>query len=204
MTAALRILVAEDERDTREYLVELLSRLGHQAVGVENGRQLVDLARQVEPDLVLADIQMPELDGIRAAELVNAERDTPFFLVSAHHEAELLQRVVADHIMAYLVKPVKEAAVKVALAVAMARFRQYQEVRKEAADLRQALEDRKVIERAKGALMGRLRVDEEEAFRRLRKAANDGSLKLVAAARRVLAADEVLRELEGAPAGRTP
>ena len=99
--------------------------------------------------------------------------------------------------MAYLVKPVKEADVAAAVTVAMMRFRQYQAVRKEAPDLRQALEDRKAIERAKGALMKRLRVDEDEAFRRLRRKASADNLKLVEAARRVLAAEEVFRQMEG-------
>src|SRR5689334_24977832 len=104
---ALRILVADDERDTREYLQHVLSRLGHQVAGASTGRQLTDLARQVEPDLVVTDIKMPDMDGIDAARSINAARETPVILISAHHEKELVARAGADNIMAYLVKPVE-------------------------------------------------------------------------------------------------
>jgi two-component system, response regulator PdtaR len=98
--------------------------------------------------------------------------------------------------MGYLVKPVKEADVKTAITVAMRRFHHFLAVAREAASLRQALEDRKVIERAKGITMKRLRVDEEEAFRRLRKIASDENRKLVEVAQTVTAAEDVFRKLE--------
>jgi response regulator NasT len=196
MTRPLRILVADDERDTREYLVEILTRLGHDAASAASGRQLAELAHHTEPDLVITDIKMPELDGIDAAGVLNREREVPVILVSAYHGPELLERAGAAQVMGYLIKPVGPAEVEAAVTVAMARFEQYRQVRREAADLKQALEDRKQIERAKGTLMLRLAVDEEEAFRRLRRLASDGNLKLAEAARRVLAADEIFRQMD--------
>ena len=196
MTHSLRILGADDERDMREYLQELLTRLGHQAAGVETGLQLAELARHVRPDLVITDIKMPDMDGIEAAALINREQEVPVLLVSAHHGPELLARTGGAHIMGYLIKPVGPADVEAALAVAMARFEQYKVVRKEAQDLKQALEDRKVIERAKGIVMRRLAVDEDEAFRRLRRMASDGNLKLAEAARRVLNAEETFQQMD--------
>jgi response regulator NasT len=197
MTRALRIALADDERDTREYLGQLLTRLGHQVVSASTGQQLVELAKVGEPDLIITDIKMPDLDGIDAAELINQQRETPAILVTGHHNAELLKRVTGTHVMAYLVKPIEPPDVEAAIAVALARFEQYREVRREAADLRQALEDRKLIERAKGAVMKRLRVDEDEAFRRLRHVANDAGQKVVEVARKVLAAEEIYQQLEG-------
>jgi response regulator NasT len=196
MNRPLRILVADDERDTREYLQEMLSRLGHQVAGAANGRQLTDLARHVEPDLVITDIKMPDMDGIDAAREVNREREVPVILVTAHHDAGLLERATADNIMGYLIKPVTPADVESALAVAMARFGQYHQARKEATELRQALEDRKLIERAKGVIMKRTHVGEDEAFRRLRKVASDGNLRLADGARKVMAAEEVFQRME--------
>jgi response regulator NasT len=198
MTRKLRILVADDERDTREYLYQILARQGHEVAGAETGRQLLELCRQVQPDLVVTDIRMPDMDGLEAAAAVNQERETPVILVSAHHEADYLRRATQDNIMGYLVKPVGPADVEVAVAVALARFEQYRLARQEAAGLKQALEDRKLIERAKGAVMKRLNVDEDEAFRRLRKLASDGNLKLVDAARKVLAAEEVFQQVHRA------
>jgi len=116
-------------------------------------------------------------------------------LVSAHHDADLLQRAGAEPVMAYLVKPVKQADVESAIRLAMLRFEQFQTLHKEAATLRQALEDRKVIERAKGSVMKRLGVDEAEAFRRIKKLASDHNRKVVEVSQRVLSAEEVFREL---------
>jgi response regulator NasT len=108
----------------------------------------------------------------------------------------LTQRASNDHVMAYLVKPVKQADIEVAITMALARFEQFQAVRREARTLAKALEDRKVIERAKGVIMKRLRVDEQEGFRRLKKYASDHNLKLVEFAHTLLSAEEVFAGME--------
>src|SRR5262245_35169834 len=159
MTSAphLRIAIADDERDMRDYLQEALPRLGHTVVAAaENGRQLVDRIRDTPPDLVITDIKMPDMDGIELSTVINRDRPVPVILVSAHHDAETLTRLGVDHIMGYLIKPVSEPDLKAAIALAMIRFRHFIALVKETADLRQALEDRKVIERAKGVIMRRL------------------------------------------------
>src|SRR5262249_55730536 len=154
MTRPLRIAIADDQRDVREYLSELLPRLGHEVVAAaESGRQLVERCRAAPPDLVIADVRMPDLDGVEAARVLNAERPVPVILLSAHHDEQTLARAEADNVLGYLVKPIKEADVRAAIAVAVQRFRQYQALAREASDLRQALEERKLIERAKGAVM---------------------------------------------------
>jgi response regulator NasT len=197
VSKSLRIAVADDELDVREYFQELLPRLGHEVVAVaRTGRELAEKAAVAKPDLVITDIKMPDMDGIEAAMAVNRTQQVPVILVSAHHDAEMLTRAAADHIMGYLVKPVREADVKTAIAIATLRFQHFLAVAKEAADLRQALEDRKVIERAKGIVMKRMRVDEEEAFRRLRKMANDQNRKLVEVAHVIASAEDVFRQLE--------
>ena len=193
----LRIALADDEPDVRDYLKEMLPRLGHQVVGVAaNGRQLSDVVRSTAPDLVITDIKMPDMDGIESSIEVNRHKQIPVILISAHHDAETLTRVGADHIMGYLIKPISEPELKAAIALAMSRFQHYMALVKEATDLRQALEDRKIIEKAKGIVMRRLRVDEDEAFRRLRKHASDQNQKLAEIGRRVIAAEEIFHELE--------
>jgi response regulator NasT len=196
MSRPLRIAVAEDERSMREYLRELLPRLGHEVVAVEGGRQLVELCRTSPPDLILTDIRMADMDGLEAAAEVNREHSVPVVLISAYHDEALRARARQEYVMAYLVKPVKQADLETALDLAMLRFEFFQAVRREAADLRQALEDRKLIERAKGTVMRRLGVDEPEAFRRLRKVSADQNRKLVEVARTVLAAEEAFQALE--------
>jgi response regulator NasT len=201
MTAAtrrLRIAAADDERDTRQFFQEVLPHLGHEVVALAStGRELIERCRATSPDLVIADIRMPEVDGIEAAATLNRERSVPFILVSAHQDSELLARAGAEHVMAYLTKPVKPPDLAAAVTIAMARFLQYETVRREASDLRQALEDRKLIERAKGIVIRRLGTDEQEAFRRMRKLSSDRNLKLVQVARSILTAEEIFADLEG-------
>jgi response regulator NasT len=195
MTEPLRIAVADDELDMRDYFVKILPRLGHRVVIVaENGAQLVEQCRVARPDLVITDIKMPDLDGIDAALRLYQERPVPVILVSAYHDAELIGRAEADHIMGYLVKPIKQADLEPVIALTMRRFEQFEQLRHEAADLRQALENRKLIERAKGILMKRAALDEASAFRRLQKTASDKNLKLVEVARMIVTAEEAFQQ----------
>jgi two-component system, response regulator PdtaR len=194
MTRSLRIVVADDEPRMLQYFQKILPRLGHEVVGTaENGTQLVDRCARTQPDLVITDINMPELDGIDAANRICEQFPLPVILVSAHSEDALIRRAEADHILAYLVKPIKQADLEPAIAIAMRRFEQFQATRQEASDLRQALEDRKIIERAKGVLMKQTGVSEPDAFRRLQKMAMDRRCKLVQAADMILAAKDALK-----------
>jgi response regulator NasT len=99
MMQYLRIAVADDEPDMRDYFKKSLSRLGHQVVAVaQNGRELVEQCRAVRPDLVITDIKMPDMDGIDAATQIDRDGPIPVILVSAFHEPELIARAEADHI----------------------------------------------------------------------------------------------------------
>ena len=106
--------------------MELLPRLGHEVVGRgrQSGRNLIERVRATKPDLVIADIKMPDMDGIEAAQAVNREMAVPVILVSGHHDDELVNRASSANVMTYLIKPVGEADLKTAIPLAMARFRQ--------------------------------------------------------------------------------
>jgi response regulator NasT len=193
MSRALKIVVADDELDMRDYFQQILPLLGHQVLGVaRTGRELVDLSVATHPDLVITDIKMPDMDGIDAAVQIYRQAPIPVILVSAYHDPEFIRRAEADHIMAYLVKPIKQADLEPAIGLAMHRFEQFQALRKEATDLKQALEDRKVIEKAKGVLMKKAGLDEPAAFRRLQKLASDKNRKLIEIAQIILTAEEAL------------
>jgi response regulator NasT len=196
MSQPFRIAVAADEPDTPVYL-EMLTRMGHQVVAVETSRQFVELCHGSRPDLVILDIQRPDMAGVAASIEVNKNRGIPCILVSASYHPELLARVAdAAHVLGYLIKPVSEADVQAAIHIARYRFARYQDVRREADSLRQALADRKLIERAKGAVIRRVGLDEAEAFRRLKKMASNWNRKLAEVAKDVLAAEEVFGSLE--------
>jgi response regulator NasT len=195
MTPNLRIAVADDEPDMRDYFQRILPRLGHRVVAVaQDGRDLIEQCRKVEPDLVITDIKMPDMDGIEAANLLYKDRPLPVILVSAYHSTKLIERAEADHILGYLVKPIKQADLEPAIALAMRRFEQFQELSREAADLRQALEDRKTIERAKGILMKQADLDENDAFRRLQRLASQQNRKMVEVAEMILVADTAFND----------
>ena len=193
MTQSLRIAVADDEPDMREYFQKILPVLGHVVVSAAGtGKELVQHCRQHQPDLVITDIKMPDMDGIDAAVELYRQNPIPVILVSAYHDSKLIERAESDHILAYLVKPIKQADLEPAIGLAMRRFAQFQALRKEATDLRQALADRKIIERAKGVLMKRAGLDEQTAFRRLQKLASEKNRKLVDIATMIVTADEAL------------
>ncbi len=194
MNRCLRIAIAEDEPLMRKYLEESLTFLGHQVVSLaKTGRELVQQCQSLRPDLVITDVQMPDMDGLDAAAAIYTNELVPIIVVSAFHDPELIERAKNNHVIAYLIKPIKQENLAPAIAIAMGRFQEFQATRQEAHDLRQALEDRKILERAKGLLMKRTGLDEPEAFRRLQKLSRDNNRKLVDIAQSIIMAEEAFQ-----------
>lgn len=193
MSQVLRIVIADDEPRMREFFSKAIDRLGHQVVGMAaTGRELVECCLEMKPDLIITDIKMSGMDGIDAAREIYAQSPVPVILVSAFHDEEFIERARENHIMAYLLKPIKDSDLIPAIGLATARFREFEALRQEAANSKQALEDRKLIERAKGILMKRAGIEEPDAFRRLQKQANSRRVKLVEMAKTIIAAEETL------------
>jgi AmiR/NasT family two-component response regulator len=193
MKTSLRIGIADDEARMRDYLWQSLERLGHQVVSAaRTGRELIEQCRSLQPDLVISDIKMPDMDGIDAAAEIYRHAAIPVILVSAFHDVDLIERASRNHVLAYLVKPIKDTDLPPAIAVAVQRFEEFEALRQEAADAKQALEDRKLIERAKGILMRRTGLTEPDAFRRLQKLSSSKSAKLVEIARSIVMAEEAV------------
>jgi diguanylate cyclase (GGDEF)-like protein len=130
MSPALRIAVADDEPDILEHYERVLTYLGHEVVvTARNGRELIDQCQAVRPDLVITDIQMPDMDGIAAAAEIYRHAPVPIILASAYHDAELIERAEASQVLAYLVKPVRADDLRPAIAIAQRRFAQLQALR---------------------------------------------------------------------------
>ena len=181
----MRILIAEDETIIRLDLRELLEKAGFDVCAeARDGEEAVTLARTVEPDLALLDVKMPKLDGIDAARRILDERPIPIVMVTAYGEEELVSRAVEAGVFGYLVKPFRETDLLPAIATARARHEELAALREEADSLAEALAARKAIERAKGLLMEREGLTEQDAFARLRKASQISGrpLKVVAEA----------------------
>jgi response regulator NasT len=184
-TDSLRILIAEDETIIRLDLRELLEGAGFDVVAeARDGEEAVELARSQTPELALLDVKMPKLDGIDAARRILEERPIPIVMVTAYGEQELVERAVEAGVFGYLVKPFKEADLLPAISTARARHDELTALREEAQSLAEALAARKAIERAKGLLMEREGLTEQDAFARLRKASQISGrpLKVVAEA----------------------
>ena len=167
----MRILVAEDETIIRLDLRVLLERAGFEVCAeARDGEEAVALARSEQPDVAVLDVKMPKLDGIEAARRILDERPIPIVMLTAYGQDELVSRAVEAGVFGYLVKPFREADLLPAIRTARARHEEMAEIRAQAESLAEALAARKSIERAKGLLMEREGLSEQEAFARLRKA----------------------------------
>jgi AmiR/NasT family two-component response regulator len=165
-----RIIIADDESLIRMDLREMLTQLGYLVVGeAGDGLSAVNLARELKPDVVIMDIKMPDLDGIEAAHILTEERIAPVLLLTAYSQRELIDRAREAGVAGYLVKPFRESDLAPAIEVAVARFVEFRELEKEVGDLQQALETRKLVDRAKGILMDTQQLSEAEAFRKIQK-----------------------------------
>jgi AmiR/NasT family two-component response regulator len=162
---SLRVLIADDEAVIRLGLRTILEEMGHQVVGMAaDGPSAVKLAAKEQPDLAILDIKMPDMDGLEAAEAITAKRRIPILMLTAYSDRELVERAAKLAVLAYLVKPVKEADLGLAIELAMARFEEWQALEQEAASLKEAMATREVVDRAKKFLMQRDGLTEHEAF----------------------------------------
>jgi AmiR/NasT family two-component response regulator len=167
----MRVLIAEDETIIRLDLRDLLERAGLEVCAeARDGLEAVELARSEQPDLAVLDVKMPNLDGIEAARRILEERPIPIVMLTAYGQQELVTRAVEAGVYGYLVKPFRETDLLPAIETARARFVELSALREEVDSLAEALEARKLVERAKGLLMERERLSEAEAYARLRKA----------------------------------
>jgi two-component system, response regulator PdtaR len=181
----MRVLVAEDETIIRLDLKDLLERSGFEVCAeARDGEEAVELARSEQPDVAIMDVKMPRLDGIEAARRILDERPIPIVMLTAYGQDELVQRAAEAGVFGYLVKPFREQDLLPAIRTARARHEELTALREEAESLAEALAARKGIERAKGLLMKRENLSEQEAFERLRKASQISGrpLKVVAEA----------------------
>ncbi len=192
MAEATRIIVADDESIIRMDLKEMLTHLGYLVVGeAGDGMSAVHMARELRPDLVIMDIKMPGLDGVSAARILTEEQIAPVLLLTAYSQKELIEGAREAGVVAYLVKPFREAELVPAIEIALARFREFQQLKKEVADLRDALETRKLVERAKGVLMDTQGLSEAEAFRRIQQISMNTRRPMREVAAAILLAQEV-------------
>ena len=168
--AKRRVIIADDESLIRLDIKEMLTSLGYLVVGeAGDGVSAVNLARELRPDLVIMDIKMPGMDGIAAAKVLTEEKIAPVLLLTAFSQQDLVERAREAGVVGYIVKPFREAELVPAIEIALTRFQEFQALEKETADLKETLETRKLVDRAKGLLMDTQGLTETEAFRKIQK-----------------------------------
>lgn len=163
---SLRILIADDESIIRLDLKNILEKMGHTVVAeASDGKTAVELARSASPDLAILDIKMPQMDGLDAAKLITEGKICPVILLTAYSQRDLIDRAKEAGVFGYLVKPFKEGDLLPAMEIAISRYQEMEALEKEVGSLQDALETRKLVDRAKGILMDRRGMREQEAFR---------------------------------------
>jgi AmiR/NasT family two-component response regulator len=187
-----RIIIAEDDTVIRMDLKEELQRQGYLVIGdVGDGQSAVTMARELRPDLVVMDIRMPEMDGISAAEILTRERLAPVLLLTAFSDEELIERARSAGVVHYVTKPWRQSDLKPAIEIALSRFQEFRSLEGRVHDLEDQLASRKVIEKAKGVLMEKYKLSEQEAFRRIQKLSMNNRKSMKEVAEAILLADEL-------------
>ena len=184
----VRVVIAEDEALIRLDLKEMLQEEGYEVAGeAADGQKAVELASALKPDLVILDVKMPVLDGISAAEQIAAQQIAPVVILTAFSQRELVERARDAGAMAYLVKPFTKADLVPAIEIAVSRFQEISALGTEVGTLRDRLEVRKILDRAKGLLQSECGLSEPEAFRWIQKTSMNRRVAMRAVAEDVLA-----------------
>jgi two-component system, response regulator PdtaR len=191
-TRRARIIIADDESLIRMDLREMLGHLGYEVVAeASDGRSAVELAKKLLPDLIIMDIKMPDMDGIAAASELARDHIAPVVLLTAYSENSLIGRAKDAGVCGYLVKPFRETELMPVIELALARFNELRDLEREVTDLKDALETRKLVERAKGVLMEVHGLREADAFNRMRKTSMDNRKSMREVAEAILLTHEV-------------
>lgn len=190
---SLKILLAHGVEDARTVLREALIKLRYHDVRVcSSGRELMHAVDELQPDLIITGVDLADLNGVEALVEISERVKIPAIVVTQQASLELVQRALEDHVMAYLLEPVNIEELLPTIYLVLRRFEQFQELEQENESLKQALADRKVIDRAKGALMKQAGIDEETAYKRVRRMATDNRIRMAEAAERILAVIELM------------
>ncbi len=170
MEKCLKIIVADDEALIRLDLKEMLADAGHEIIAeASNGQEAVNLAEELHPDLVIMDVKMPVMDGLQAASMI-AEKDiAPVILLTAYSQQDIVAKATEAGVIAYLVKPIREEQLFPAMEVAVNRFNEWKKLSQELYELKESLETRKLVDRAKGILMAAHGFTEQEAYRKMQQ-----------------------------------
>ena len=183
----IRVVIAEDEAIIRLDLKEILEAEGYAVIGeTSRGDEAIDLVRMLEPDLVVLDIKMPGMNGIDAAKVISDEGLAAVILLTAFSQQDLIQKASNAGVLAYLVKPFQRSDLVPAIELALGRFKEISDLKQETLMLRESLQTRKLVDRAKGLLIDSYGLKESDAYRYLQKKAMEDRTTMKAVAEDIL------------------
>jgi two-component system, response regulator PdtaR len=187
-----RVLVIDDHEPSRRHLCNILLERGYEIVGEgSSGRLALALARTATPDVLLMAVGLADLDGIQAASAILADFRVPIVLITSHYDETTVERATKAGVMALLLKPVRAEAVGPAIELATSRFKDFLALQQENESLKENLESRKIIERAKGLLMEQRRLSEEQAYSLIKKTSMNMRKPMADVAQAILLAAEI-------------
>jgi len=182
-----KILIVDDEPIIRMDLREMMEEYGFDVVAeAKNGEEAVEMAFRHRPDLILLDVKMPVMNGIKAAGIIRKFSDASIVLLTAYNDRKLVEEACAVHVTAYLVKPVTDANLFPAIEVALSQREQIRGLKEEIHNMSRKLEERKAVERAKGKIMSEYAFSEQEAYRWLQLESMRRRIPMAELAKRVL------------------
>lgn len=165
-----KIMVVEDESIVRLDIVETLKEAQYNVVAaVGNGEKAIEYTEKTQPDLIIMDIKMPKLDGLKASKIISKRYDIPILILTAYSQSEFVQEAKQSNIVGYIIKPISESQLLPAVEIAMAQSKQMRNLKKQVTESYEAIEQRKQVEKAKGLLMHSQNISEEAAYKKLRK-----------------------------------
>lgn len=187
----LKVVIADDEALIRLDIGEMLTEAGYEVIGeAPNGKEAIDLVRALKPDLAILDVQMPVMDGIEASGIINEEMLAPVLLLTAFSQVDIVEKAKKAGVLAYIVKPVREEQLFPAIEIAVSRFKEIKDFSNELGSMKDALDNRIILDRAKGILMDSHGLKEDQAYKKLRQYAMNKRLSLKEVALIVIKAKE--------------
>ena len=197
-----RVVIIDDSLGSRATLGTALMRLGFEVAGEgASAQEAIRLVQALKPDVLFLAVGLPEIDGVSAADHILEAHPLPVIILSSRRDPDVIQRAIEAGVMAYLVKPLREEELLPAIELAISRFEEFVALRKENEDLKRTLEGRKLIERAKGVLMEREKISEQQAFAKIQKASMNTRRPMVDIAQAILLNEEVARRTSERPQG---
>lgn len=190
-TRRLSILIVEDEFLIASGISFCLEELGHQVLAIaSSGQAAIDIVENQKPDLILMDVNLPEIDGITTMSIINQTNKIPCIYITGYSDSDLISRAQSSYTFGYLIKPVDKNDLRASIDTAISRFDDFSTLNDELTKMKRTLDERKTIERAKGIIMDLFNMKEPQALQYLQKKSRETNTKLYNVAKRIIDVDQ--------------